>query len=117
MSESKASPMTAETFRRRGLTPMQRIQRTLHRRPEISPLCVLLVALVTFSFASSRFLQPSNLSLILQQVSVVGSLAIGQTLTILTAGIDHSLGAMTPLATMVIGVLAGAASRSSAAAH
>ncbi|WP_210255017.1 ABC transporter permease [Methylocapsa sp. S129] len=99
----------AEIFRRRELTTMQRIQRALHRHPEISPLCVLLAALVTFSFASSRFLQPSNLSLILQQVSVVGSLAIGQTLIILTAGIDLSVGAMMLLVTMVIGVLAGKA--------
>ena len=66
-----------------------------------------MVAVVTFAFASSRFLLPSNLSLILQQVSIVGSLAIGQTLIILTAGIDLSVGAMMLLVTMVIGVLAG----------
>jgi fructose transport system permease protein len=108
MSEAKAAAMTAaETFRRRKLTPMQLAQRTLHKHPEISPFLVLVVGLVTFAFASARFLQPSNLSLILQQVSIVGSLAIGQTLIILTAGIDLSVGAMMLLVTMVIGVLAG----------
>jgi fructose transport system permease protein len=98
---------TAEAFRRRSLTPIQRVQRALHRHPEISPLIVLLAALAAFVLASPRFLQPSNLSLILQQVSIVGSLAIGQTLIILTAGIDLSVGAIMILVTMVIGSLAG----------
>src|SRR4030095_13946454 len=39
-----------------------------------------------------NFLHGQNLSLILQQVMVVGVLAIGQTLVILTAGIDLSCG-------------------------
>ena len=38
--------------------------------------------------------QPANLSLITQQVAVVGALAVGQTLIILTAGIDLSVGAV-----------------------
>ena len=38
-----------------------------------------------FSLKSDRFLQTQNLSLVLQQVMVVGVLAIGQTLMILTA--------------------------------
>ena len=97
----------AEAFRRRPLTPMQRVQRAFHRHPEISPFIVLLVALVAFAWASPRFLQPSNLSLILQQVAIVGSLAIGQTLVILTAGIDLSVGAIMILVTMIVGELAG----------
>jgi fructose transport system permease protein len=97
----------AEAFRRRSLTPVQRVQRALHRHPEISPFIVLLAALAAFALASPRFLQPSNLSLIFQQVSIVGSLAIGQTLIILTAGIDLSVGAIMILVTMVIGSLAG----------
>ena len=108
MSTQKLEPISAaETFRHRRVTPMQRAQGALHRHPEISPFIVLLVALVTFALASPRFLQPSNLSLILQQVAIVGSLAIGQTLVILTAGIDLSVGAIMILVTMVIGELAG----------
>ncbi|MGE3875546.1 MAG: ABC transporter permease [Parvibaculaceae bacterium] len=102
----KPDAMTAaEAFRQRPLTPLQRMQRLLHRHPEISPLIVLLLAVVVFSFANPRFLQPSNLSLILQQVAIVGALAIGQTLVILTAGIDLSVGAVMILVTMVIGTL------------
>jgi fructose transport system permease protein len=108
MSAPRLEAMTAgEAFRRRSLTPLQRAQRALHRHPEISPFIVLLAALTTFALANPRFLQPSNLSLILQQVSIVGSLAIGQTLIILTAGIDLSVGAIMILVTMVIGSLAG----------
>jgi len=93
----------AEAFRQRSLTPMQRLQRLLHRHPEISPLIVLRVTGIAFALISPRFLQPSNLSLILQQVAIVGSLAVGQTLIILTAGIDLSVGAIMILATMVMG--------------
>jgi fructose transport system permease protein len=97
----------AENFRRRHVTLMQRVQRGLHRHPEISPCIVLLVALVGFALTSPRFLQPSNLSLILQQVAIVGALGIGQTLVIVTAGIDLSVGAIMILVTMVVGGLTG----------
>ena len=43
-----------------------------------------------------------NLSLITQQVAVVGTLAIAQTLIILTAGIDLSVGAVMILSSMVM---------------
>src|SRR5918994_2548553 len=45
-------------------------------------------------------------SLLFQQVAVVACLAIGQTLVILTAGIDLSVGAITILAMMVMATLA-----------
>lgn len=97
----------ADLFRSRPLTRLQRLQRLLHRHPEISPLVVLLVACVAFSFANDRFLTPSNASLILQQVAIVGALAVGQTLIILTAGIDLSVGALMIFVSMVMGTLAG----------
>jgi fructose transport system permease protein len=59
-----------------------------------------------FSFLSNRFIRPENLSLILQQVSIVGALAVGQTLIILTAGIDLSIGANMVLASLVMAKLA-----------
>lgn len=43
-----------------------------------------------------------NLSLILQQVAIVGAVAAGQTLIILTAGIDLSCGAIAIFASMVM---------------
>jgi fructose transport system permease protein len=97
----------AEAFKKRPLTPLQRVQRVLHRHPEISPLFILVVAVVAFTLANDRFLLPSNLSLILQQVAVVGALAVGQTLVILTAGIDLSVGALMIFISIVMGQLAG----------
>ena len=58
------------------------------------PLIALALAIVFFSFKSDQFLQGQNLSLVTQQVVEVGVLAIGQTLIILTAGIDLSCGAV-----------------------
>ena len=61
--------------------------------PIMGPLAALMLASIFFATQSDRFLTGANLSLILQQVMVVGTLAIGQTLVILTSGIDLSNGA------------------------
>lgn len=60
--------------------------------PGVGPLLALLAACIFFSSQSDRFLSGRNFSLIVQQVVVVGTLAIGQTLIILTRGIDLSNG-------------------------
>jgi fructose transport system permease protein len=62
----------------------------------------LLAAALFFSSQSDRFLTGNNLSLIVQQVMVVGTLAVGQTLIILTAGIDLSNGAVMSFGTIVM---------------
>src|ERR1700682_2110979 len=59
-----------------------------------------------FASQSDRFLSGSNFSLILQQVMVVGVVAIGQTLVILTAGIDLSCGMLMALGSIVMTKLA-----------
>lgn len=82
------------------------IQGLLHAHPSLGPLIVLIVAAIVFNIINSRFLQPVNLSIMFQQVAVVGLLALGQTVIILTAGIDLSVGAAMILAQMV---MAGAA--------
>lgn len=68
----------------------------------LGPLIALLVACVVFSTQSSRFLATENFALILQQVMVVGVLAIGQTVVILTAGIDLSCGMLMALGGVII---------------
>jgi ribose transport system permease protein len=70
------------------------VARRILTAPAVGPLLALLVTMVFFSLKSDRFLQAQNLSLVLQQVMVVGVLAIGQTLVILTAGIDLSVGSV-----------------------
>jgi fructose transport system permease protein len=66
------------------------------------PLLALLFACVFFASQSDRFLTGQNFSLILQQVMVVGVIAIGQTLVVLTAGIDLSCGMVMALGTIVM---------------
>src|SRR5438093_2942301 len=70
------------------------------------PLFALLLAMAFFSLKSDRFLQAQNLSLVLQQVMVVGVLAIGQTMVILTAGIDLSVGTVMAFGQIVMTKLA-----------
>ena len=91
----------AEEFMERR-TPLQRVQSVLHRYPYISPLVVLVIAIVVFTLINSRFLLPGNLSFLTQQAVVIGSLAVAQTLIILTAGIDLSIGAIMVFAQMMM---------------
>jgi fructose transport system permease protein len=72
----------------------------------LGPIVALLLAVVFFTAQSARFLTGSNLSLVVQQVMVVGTLAIGQTLIILTAGIDLSNGAVMAFGNVVMAKLA-----------
>ena len=74
------------------------IVKTIVGSPIIGPLAALLLACIFFAVMSRQFLTGPNFSLIMQQVMVVGVLAIGQTLVILTAGIDLSNGAVMALA-------------------
>jgi len=72
----------------------------------IGPVIALLLACLFFTTQSDRFLTGGNLSLVMQQVAVVGVIAIGQTLVILTAGIDLSCGMVMALGSMVMTKLA-----------
>lgn len=83
-------------------TPLTRLRGLLHRYPAISPALVLVVSVIVFGAINPRFINPANLSLITQQVAVVGTIGIAQTLIILTAGIDLSVGAAATLAGFVI---------------
>jgi fructose transport system permease protein len=82
-----------------------RIHDILHSNATLGPLFVLLLAVLIFTFAADGFLEPANLSLIVQQVMVVGTLGIAQTLIILTAGIDLSVGAIMVLSSIVMAKL------------
>ncbi len=70
------------------------------------PLVALLLACTFFALQSPRFLTGANLSLVLSQVMVVGVLAIGQTLVILTGGIDLACGMIMALGSISMSMLA-----------
>jgi len=82
------------------------VQALLHQHPALGPLAVLIVAAVVFDCINTRFFNPANLSIMLQEVAVIGLLALGQSIIILTAGIDLSVGAAMILAQMVMAGLA-----------
>ncbi|TDU88013.1 fructose transport system permease protein [Kribbella voronezhensis] len=107
MTVQSAAPGAAEKeLARREHTPGQRIQHLLHQHPALSPAIILLLTVVCFTAVNSRFSNPAALSLLVQQTAVIAALAVGQTLIILTAGIDLSVGAITILSTMVMATLA-----------
>lgn len=68
-------------------------------------LVALMIASLFGSLFVPNFLTGQNLSAILFQYSIIGMLALGQLLVILTAGIDLSQGPMVALASIVIAVL------------
>ncbi len=72
----------------------------------LGPLLALIAACLFFAMRSDRFLTADNLSIVLQQVMVVGVIAIGQTLVILTAGVDLSCGMVMSLGGIVMTKLA-----------
>ena len=102
-----ARPSAAQAeLSRRAQSPAQRIQHALHGNPWLSPLILLIVTIIVFTFVNPRFIQPNSLSLLVQQTAITAALALGQTLVILTAGIDLSVGAITILSAMIMASLA-----------
>ncbi|UHD46085.1 ABC transporter permease [Aureimonas altamirensis] len=87
--------------------PMDRLQHFLHAYPTMVPVFVLMVGVGTFgAIIGDRFFNAFTLTLIMQQVAIVGIVGIAQTLVILTAGIDLSVGAIMVLSSVVMGNLA-----------
>ncbi|MEM9061891.1 MAG: ABC transporter permease [Pseudomonadota bacterium] len=79
-------------------------QHFLHTTPAAVPLIVLLASVAVFGLLlGSKFFSPFALTLILQQVQIVGIVAAAQSLVILTAGIDLSVGAIAVLSSVVMG--------------
>ncbi|HQY95235.1 MAG TPA: hypothetical protein PLS79_26725, partial [Caldilinea sp.] len=74
--------------------------------PGVGPLLALLIAMLFFATQTDKFFTGRNFSLVVQQVIVVGTLAIGQTLIILTAGIDLSNGMVMALGSVIMASLA-----------
>jgi len=86
---------------------MARVQHVLHKYPAVSPALVLLLSGVDFTMlGNGRFQRPETMGIILQQTAVLAVLAIGQTLIILTAGVDLAVGTAMLLTHLVIAKVA-----------
>jgi fructose transport system permease protein len=91
-------------FANRGI--LDRVQQVLHKNPTIIPVLVLCASILAFgAMAGERFFSPFNLSLILQQVSIIGILAAAQSIVIITAGIELSVAATMVLMSVIAGKL------------
>jgi len=99
------SEITAPGPANAGASGLNRLRQVL-LTPTIGPFFALLLACLFFSTQTSRFLTGTNFSFIFQQSVWVATLAIGQTLIILTAGIDLSNGAIMTLGSVIMTKLA-----------
>jgi fructose transport system permease protein len=98
------APQAVVSFEEEAPSTLRRAQHFLHQYPTTVPFLVLALGVVFFSgIVGNKFLAPFNLSLVLQQVTIVATLGIAQTLVILTAGIDLSVGAIMILCSVVMG--------------
>ncbi len=103
-SEEEDVQFAVFTEERQGL--LTRVQHFLPVFPTAVPLIVLILSLAGFGlFAGKGFFSAYNMSLIVQQVSIIGVLAAAQSLIILTAGIDLSVAATMVLCSAVAGQL------------
>jgi fructose transport system permease protein len=85
---------------------LARVQHALHRYPTISPLLVLILSSIVFTIVGhGNFQKPSTIGIMLQQTAVLAAVAIGQTLIILTAGVDLSVGTAMILSHIVMAKL------------
>lgn len=102
-SASKGADQSVAHFEERR-SAIARLQHILHGNPALVPLIVLLGLIAFFGiFAGDRFFSAYTLTLVMQQVAVVGILAAAQTLVVLTAGIDLSIGVIMVFSFVIMG--------------
>jgi len=100
--EQSDSEIVSFDHGKRGFLRM--LQHWLHKSPSLVPLFVLVISIATFGLLlGSKFFSPFALTLILQQVAIVGIVGAAQSLVILTAGIDLSVGAIMVLSSVIMG--------------
>jgi len=98
------SDTSVASFETHTKSPLEKAQHFLHSSPAAVPLIVLIASLAIFgAIIGGKFFSAFSMTLILQQVAIVGIVGAAQTLVILTAGIDLSVGAIMVLSSVVMG--------------
>lgn len=101
---AKGSPESVAEFAEGNKSFLKKFQHALHVTPALVPLIVLVISIIIFgALLGGKFFSPFALTLILQQVAIVGIVGAAQSLVILTAGIDLSVGAIMVLSSVVMG--------------
>lgn len=110
ISDFEATLTKADTavasFQKDDKTLTHVLRGMLRKSPTLIPALVLLVSIAAFSIVAPRFFGMGALSTVLKQVTVTGFVALAQTLVILTAGIDLSVGAILVISSLIMGNLA-----------
>jgi fructose transport system permease protein len=103
----KDSSTDVASFDRDDKSFVQRFRHFLHTSPSAVSLIVLVVSLIIFgSLLGTKFFSAFSLTLILQQVAITGIVGAAQSLVIMTAGIDLSVGAIMVLSSVIMGQFA-----------
>lgn len=104
---ARGADTSTPVFERSKRSLLGQIQHALHNNPTLVPVLILLASVVVFAIATDgRLINGLAIKITLEQVSIVGILACAQTLVILTAGIDLSIGAVMVLSYVAMGHLA-----------
>lgn len=110
ISDFEATLNKADTavasFEKDDKTFIHILRNFLRRNPTMIPALVLVLSILIFGLIQPRFLGVGALSTVLKQVTVTGFIALAQTLIILTAGIDLSVGAILVVSSLVMANLA-----------
>jgi fructose transport system permease protein len=110
ISDFEATLNKADTavasFEKDDKTLVHKLRNFLRRNPTMIPALVLVLSILIFGLIQPRFLGMGALSTVLKQVTVTGFVALAQTLIILTAGIDLSVGAILVVSSLVMANLA-----------
>jgi inositol transport system permease protein len=97
MQSSNVGETQARGLNREGLTAFLK---------KYAIVLIFLAMFIAISLLSPAFLQPRNLVNVVRQISVVGMIAIGVTMVIITTGIDLSSGSVLALAAVLAASLA-----------
>lgn len=95
---------TASPHRRPGNTVAPGVRALLFLL-KLRAVVVLIALVAVFSWLAPAFFTANNLTILTKHVAISAILAIGMTFTILTGGIDLSVGSVAGLAGMVVGYL------------
>jgi ribose/xylose/arabinose/galactoside ABC-type transport system permease subunit len=85
-------------------SPARRLARTVNIQ-QWGIILVLITLIVIMGIISPVFLSARNIRNIMQQVSVIGILAMGSTVVMISGGIDLSIGSIVSVAAVVMGTM------------
>src|ERR671925_1400666 len=97
MASTTIQQVLDRSFNREGLNAFVR---------KYAIVLIFIAMFVAMTFLTDAFLQPRNLVNVVRQISVMGLIAIGVTMVIITTGIDLSSGSVLALAAVVAASMA-----------